>query len=201
MKGCEEIRPILGSYRDATGAERAAADEHLAACAGCARAFAAFAEADRLLLAQPAPPLARRLARPLAALLADPQPRRAGGGAVLGRRLAPLAAILFLLAALSVFAWSTSRGQTPVTATPTLTTTLTPTAISARATGAAVAAAFRAAPGLAGLASAAVPTPAPAPAPLVARQNAAGQNAARLAVGRHPAILFAGSPGRATISH
>lgn len=182
MTAHTEIQRILASYVDAEGDERAAADAHVAKCPACAAVRDAYLEADALIAAAPDPALPPRLARPFASLLAQPATRRAGRlGLVFGRALAPVAVVLILLVAISVLAWTVANDGAAVTSTPTLTSTLTPTSISARETGAALSFAAAQPPAQA---PAFVPTPAPAPSP---RGN--------------PAILFAGLPAHATITH
>jgi anti-sigma factor RsiW len=187
MKGHEEIRQILASYGDASPAEQAAADAHLAVCDECAERFAAYQQVESLLFARPDPALPSRLARPFAAILreASAQQPRGASAFVFGRGLAPAAIILVLLVALSVFVWSGNTRQPPATSTPTQTMTLTPTSITARETGPATLTAFRAALELPVPAPEMVPTPAPAPAP----------------VAGNSAILFAGLGAHATIAH
>jgi hypothetical protein len=185
MTGHEQIRRILASYRDATGAEQAEADAHVASCPACSDAFRAYNEVDALALATRDPSLPASLARPFPTLVGEWEGaarNRSVLGRVSARGIAPAAVIVVILAALSALLWSVGQVQAPVTTTPTLTMTLTPTTIVARETGSA-AAALAAAP-MPGNALSSAPTPAPAPAP---RGNLA--------------ILFAGSPAHATISH
>jgi anti-sigma factor RsiW len=186
MTGCKDIQRVLATYGDAKGEERTAADAHLATCRSCAAALAGYREVDALILAAPDRPLPARLARPFASLLREQDAqgrvgRELPAAGSFGRRLAPVAAILFILLAISALLWSLSSDGAPRVSTPTLTTTLTPATITARETGPAVviAAAQRPLP-----APNFVPTPAPAPAP---RGNSA--------------TLFAGSPAHATITH
>ncbi len=183
-----EFQRILATHCDATGEERAAVDAHLATCRACADAFAAYGEVDALIAAAPERALPPRLSLPFAALLHErqPEPRASqksrGPGIGFARSLAPAAAILFIIVALSAVLWSLNSGGAPVTATPTLTSTLTPTTITARETGPAAiifAMAQRPAHALDF-----VPTPAPAPAPQ-----------------GNSATLFAGPPAHATITH
>lgn len=188
MKGHEEIERILASYRDVSAEERARVDAHVANCPNCAARLATYDEVDAKLTALPQPRLPARLKRPLAAVIAERARPAASGNAsgfVFGRSLAPAAAVVFVLIALTVVLASLDSTRIPVTSTPTLTltTTLTPTTIAARQTapvGAVTNAALvgRVAPQF-------HPTPAPAPAPDAGK----------------PRILLAGYGAHATMTH
>jgi hypothetical protein len=184
MNEHERVQQTLATYRDATGAERAAADAHRAKCRACADAFAGYGDVDARVAAATDRALPPRLSGSFASILAQqaaPQPLASAHHALSGR-LVPAAIILLILVAASVLLLSTNNAVAPATSTPTLTTTLTPTMVTARETQPA-ALAFAAQPRPL-VAPVFAPTPAPAPGP---RDKSA--------------TLFAGPPAHATITH
>jgi hypothetical protein len=189
MKGHQEIERILASYRDAPAEERARAHAHVAVCPACAARLAAFCEVDSALASMAQSALPASLARPLAAVIAERDRRSATRSAprlAFARTLAPVAAVVILLAALSMFLWSLNSGRPPVTATPTLTTTLTPTKVSMRETEPAAFVRFAPASAVvARRAPVAEPTPLPVPEPTAGMSG----------------ILLAGYGAHATMIH
>jgi Putative zinc-finger len=110
---CQDYEAQIGDYADGTmdEAQRASCESHLATCASCralASDFSVIRAASLTLEAQVPPPhVWRKLS---AAIEAEPKPLLGLGGAYWWRVLAPVAAMVVLVAALS---WTAGR-LTPV---------------------------------------------------------------------------------------